>query len=106
MLIWKKLSLNPQKHEITIQMLEKSLLLLADAQKENPQLSASFLRDTFQNACEKDTIHTGELLWPLRAAVSGQERSPDVFEIIEILGYNNTKSRIERAIQKLQTSKK
>ncbi len=105
-LIWKKLSSNPQKYEITVQMLEKSLLLLADAQKGNPELPASFLRDTFQNACEKNTIHTGELLWPLRVAVSGAERSPDVFEIIEILGYNITKQRIERAAEKLKINQK
>jgi len=105
-LIWKKFVLHPHKYEITIQMLEKSLSLVTHTQKHNPKLSASLLRETFQNRCKKDTISIGELLWPLRVAVSGAERSPDVFEIIEILGYDNTQSRIELAIKKLKMNEK
>ncbi len=39
----------------------------------------------------------GELLWPLRVALSGQKNSPPPFEIIEILGKQKTLDRINNA---------
>jgi len=43
----------------------------------------------------------GETLWPLRYALSGKEKSPDPFTLIEILGVEETKKRIQNAIQLL-----
>ncbi len=40
----------------------------------------------------------GAMLWPLRYALSGQERSPDPFTLISILGPHETLSRIGKAI--------
>jgi len=40
----------------------------------------------------------GAVLWPLRYALSGQERSPDPFTIISVLGRDETISRIQKAI--------
>ena len=40
----------------------------------------------------------GAVLWPLRYALSGQERSPDPFTLISILGTEETLSRIRKAI--------
>jgi glutamyl-tRNA synthetase len=40
----------------------------------------------------------GALLWPLRYALSGQERSPDPFTLIAILGKEETLSRVKKAI--------
>ena len=101
-LIWKKLSHEPDKYEKTIQMLEKSLSLLLSAKEQNLSLSASALKDVFQRVCAEEAVSTGELLWPLRVAVSGREHSPDVFEIIAILGHQTAKIRVEDAIKKLK----
>jgi len=43
----------------------------------------------------------GELLWPLRVALSGQKNSPPPFDIIEIFGKKETLARIEMAISLL-----
>lgn len=43
----------------------------------------------------------GNVLWPLRAALSGAKTSPDPFSIIEILGKEKTLERIKLAINKL-----
>jgi len=43
----------------------------------------------------------GEVLWPLRVALSGQEASPGPFEIAEALGQKETLRRVELAIKKL-----
>lgn len=40
----------------------------------------------------------GALLWPLRYALSGLERSPDPFTLISILGTHEAISRVKRAI--------
>ncbi|MFI5260331.1 MAG: glutamate--tRNA ligase [Candidatus Paceibacteria bacterium] len=40
----------------------------------------------------------GGLLWPLRYSLSGQERSPDPFTLISILGNQESISRIRKAI--------
>lgn len=44
----------------------------------------------------------GAMLWPLRYALSGQEKSPDPFTLISILGVQETISRIQRAIDILE----
>lgn len=43
----------------------------------------------------------GEVLWPLRTALSGRERSPDPFTIAFILGKEETLSRIQLACDKI-----
>lgn len=40
----------------------------------------------------------GAVLWPLRYALSGQERSPDPFTLISIIGSEKSVSRILNAI--------
>ncbi len=44
----------------------------------------------------------GEVLWPLRVALSGEEASPGPIELIDILGKDETVARIEIAIKKLK----
>lgn len=44
----------------------------------------------------------GELLWPLRAALTGLKTSPGPFEILEVLGKKESIERINAAIGKLK----
>ena len=44
----------------------------------------------------------GRLLWPLRAALSGLEASPGPFDILDILGKQESIARIDIAIKKLK----
>lgn len=44
----------------------------------------------------------GAVLWPLRYALSGQERSPDPFTLISILGKEASISRVQKAIAILE----
>ncbi|MEK7635764.1 MAG: glutamate--tRNA ligase [Patescibacteria group bacterium] len=43
----------------------------------------------------------GDVLWPLRAALSGKQASPGPFEIINVIGKNESLKRIEIALNKL-----
>jgi glutamyl/glutaminyl-tRNA synthetase len=44
----------------------------------------------------------GTMLWPLRYALSGQERSPDPFTLVSILGVEESLARIGKAIAILE----
>lgn len=44
----------------------------------------------------------GEVLWPLRAALSGREASPGPAEIMEVIGQKESARRINIAIEKLE----
>ncbi len=44
----------------------------------------------------------GEVLWPLRVALTGQERSPDPFTVAYALGQEETLSRIAAACDKIE----
>lgn len=44
----------------------------------------------------------GTVLWPLRVALSGLAASPDPLEIVDILGIDESKRRIELAIDKIK----
>lgn len=46
-------------------------------------------------------VGRGNVLWPFRFALSGQEKSPDPFEIAEILGKEETLARIDTAVARI-----
>src|SRR6185436_8302520 len=44
----------------------------------------------------------GDVLWPLRFALSGKEKSPDPFMLAQVLGRDEVIKRIEIALGKLK----
>lgn len=51
-----------------------------------------------------EEVGKGELLWPLRVALTGKERSPDPFSVIHILGKTESQKRIERACDTIKSA--
>lgn len=47
-------------------------------------------------------IKAGEILWPIRVAVTGEKASPGVFEVLEVLGAGRAEKRIIEAIERLK----
>lgn len=43
----------------------------------------------------------GQILWPLRVALTGKEFSPGAFEMMQILRWEKAIARIERVVAKL-----
>jgi len=88
---------------------EKSILIWKDMTEEDVKLSIdksinilSKIEDWKKDKIEKDLIqeageNRGELLWPLRAALSGKKASAPPFDIAEILGKEKTIERLNRA---------
>jgi glutamyl/glutaminyl-tRNA synthetase len=77
---------------------------------ENLKLAYSVLEQIPENIFTQENIKDklmtlaesmesrGEVLHPVRYALSGMERSPDPFIIASIIGKNETLSRIQKAI--------
>jgi glutamyl/glutaminyl-tRNA synthetase len=93
LLLWKK---NPSR-EAAAQHLKQAQKLLS-AMSE-----ADFKPDTIKTALwpYAEQAGKGDVLWPLRAALTGQEKSPDPFVSAFILGQAESLSRIDRAIELL-----
>ena len=77
---------------------------------ENLKLAAAALKNISEGAWNRESVkgaltliaqnlkNRGELLHPVRYALSGSDKSPDPFIISEILGKNETVQRLEKAI--------
>jgi glutamyl/glutaminyl-tRNA synthetase len=50
---------------------------------------------------EEQHMTTGELLWPLRAALTGEQKSPSPFEVAWVLGKTESLIRLKKALDKL-----
>lgn len=65
-------------------------------------VSADVVKDTLMPLADAEEAKgkggRGAVLWPLRYALSGQERSPDPFTLISILGAHESISRIQKAV--------
>lgn len=63
------------------------------------------IRDQLKNAMIPKIAEAGkkngQILWPLRVALTGKEFSPGAFEMTEILGLEKAIARIERVVAKL-----
>jgi len=88
-LTWKKDS-NP---ETVGDRLAKLYELLSDVDGD------TFMYDVVKDAVWEyaGEVGKGDVLWPMRYALSGKERSPDPFLLAEALGKDETLKRIQKA---------
>jgi glutamyl-tRNA synthetase len=64
-------------------------------------IGVSEIENFIKTAIQNENKQTGEILWPLRVALSGREKSPSPFEIISILGKDESILRLKNAINLL-----
>ena len=62
------------------------------------EFKTELLEKTILTALSSD--NRGEVLWPLRVALSGQKNSPGPFEIMAALGKEESLARIDKALVK------
>ncbi len=92
LLIWKDSS--PEAIKNNLAKTKKILELCGEDEFDKIKLETKMM-----SLAEK--LGRGEVLWPLRAALSGSKASPGPFEIMEVLGKAETLKRIDSAIKKL-----
>jgi len=94
LLIWKKIPLNQIKENLQIgeSVLEKM---------KTQDFTISKLEEELKKAITENKIGTGDLLWPLRVALTGKQASPGPFEVAWVLGRKETLARVRSAIAKI-----
>lgn len=92
-----KLNWKDQDPEISKNHLNKILELLQNLNESD--FKAEKIKDLIWDYATKQG--RGNVLWPMRYALSGQDRSPDPFVLSEILGKKKTFDRMNQAIHKL-----
>jgi len=95
-LIWKK-----SNRQTTINRLQFVLEFIQLIPSQN--WTRNTLEQSLLEQIKQKNLDNGTTLWPLRVALSGQEKSPTPFEIAEILGKKETIERIKQSIKKLQS---
>lgn len=56
------------------------------------------LEANLRNLAANLDLPAGQILWPIRVALTGLDKSPGAFEVLEALGKNKSLERIEKAI--------
>jgi len=84
--------------EIAIKALEESKKDLGNL-KEFTDLQQ--IQNTLAETIKRLNLKNGQVLWPLRVALSGEQYSPGTFELIETLGKEKTLKRINLYLDKL-----
>ena len=69
------------------------------------KFKVEYIETKLKQGIEANNLTNGEVLWPLRVALSGQEKSPSPFEIAAALGPDETNNRIKLAIKKISNLK-
>lgn len=94
LLIWKKLAAAEIKDNLQIahELLER---IPSDVWTHHS------VGDALKTHIEAKQLKTGDYLWPMRVALTGEKASPGPFEVAEVLGKEESLKRISEAIKKL-----
>lgn len=89
-LVWKK-----SDKETTLRVLDELIVGTKEYAEEQ------FVRGVLEPECiawiKTTEWGNGDVLWPMRFALSGEQRSPSPFELAEILGKAETLNRLQKA---------
>jgi len=94
MMIWKSLKDTPDGLEVTKGYLAKVVEILEVLREENWNYDG--IKNALMSYAEE--VGKGNVLWPMRVALSGRDKSPDPFELASILGKETTLKRIKAVI--------
>lgn len=92
-LIWKKSTATETKRLLELVLKELELI--------SSDFSAEVLQEKLLAWIDSEQLGRGEVLWPLRVALTGREHSPGPFEVAAVLGHDETIRRIRAALATL-----
>jgi len=93
-LIWKNTS--KDKIQKNLKALQKFLQSI-----DEKDFIKEKLEKAIKNFIQDNSLENGEVLWPMRVALSGRKASPGPFEIASAMGKEKTLLRLDQSIQKL-----
>lgn len=98
----------PPAEELIPKRLDKasSVRLLKTAREiltETDEKSTEQLEESFRHTAEEQGVKLGDLLMPVRIAVTGSKASPPLLESIKLLGKEKTLLRLDAAIHELES---
>lgn len=91
LLVWKNSS--PEKAIENLKLILEKISVVEEKDFNKAKLESAIM--PFANE-----IGRGEALWPLRVSLSGKDKSPGPFDIMDVLGKKETIRRIEIAVKK------
>lgn len=94
LLTHEKMGVDLSRAHTSLQETEKTLQSLTTWEETD-------IKDSLLKTIERLQIKNGQLLWPLRAALTGLQFSPGAFEVAHVLGKEETLNRIKIALKKL-----
>ncbi|PIQ67791.1 glutamate--tRNA ligase [Candidatus Uhrbacteria bacterium CG_4_9_14_3_um_filter_41_35] len=94
-LIWKKADAGDAKAQL------EGMLKLLQGVEDDALSSIEQIETLIKNYIEANGLSNGNVLWPLRTALSGREKSSSPFELIWALGKTQSLNRIEKGISLL-----
>ena len=78
-------------------------LLVTELEKyETGDWTSSNLEKNIIKFIADSGLKNGDVLWPMRVALTGEQKSPPPFEVAAILGQDKSLSRIKQAIDLLK----
>jgi len=86
---------NKEKTKIALEQASKYLASEEDFGRDS-------LEQLLRAVAKKNNLSAGELLWPIRVALTGKEASPGAFEVLEALGKEESLQRIKKALAMIQ----
>lgn len=94
--------LTSEKMNITLEIAKTALSACAeDLQNLENFNSEESIKEHLIKTIERLGLKNGQVLWPLRVALTGEEFSPGAFEIVTILGQKRVLTRIAQTLLKL-----
>lgn len=86
------------KYQTLKEYITQAVSLISDI--DDSDFKKEIIKDTLWPYAEQ--VGRGDILWPIRYALSGQDKSPDPFALAEILGKEETIERLNFAISILK----
>ena len=93
MIVWKKGG--------TLEQAKENLFLVSDILNKisDKDFSIEILKEKLMKLAEEKG--KGNVLWPLRVALSGKEKSPDPFTLLSVLGKSESIKRVQKAVESI-----
>lgn len=95
LLVWKKADRGDARSQL------ESISAFLEGLPEEAFVSIDGLEAKLRAYMKEHDLETGNVLWPMRVALSGQKNSPSPFELAWVFGKMETLERLKKAVEKL-----